>query len=288
MSEAETDPIPEEEQVQEDLFEEEQQQSEPEPQISEAEKLARSNGWLPKDEFTGDEADWRDFHEFNRHGELIGALREARASERRARQAAEESLARNNQFHEQQNKVLRGQIEGLQSQLKEAIRDGDVESATAIQQSIDTTREAIQEPVETTTHNMDEAQAIIGEWNAKNAWIDEDTPKAAYAKAQFTRFIQDNSTTFNGTPTQMIERAIAHVDASVEKEFSEQQTNPNRERSGKYVRGRTAQRASKAPSLTMNDLTREEMGVWQAQSGSYKDEAEFLSVVADARKGVDQ
>lgn len=252
--------------------------------ISAAEEKARKTGWVPEDEYEGEPDTWRDIREYNTFGDLRQETRKAQAEARQAREAAEQSLIRNNQFRENQNKMLKGQIEALKKQRDDAIDSADRDEANRIDGEIRSAEGAIDDaqPVAPPPVDASAAVSVLEEFNADNPWLNENTPKAVYAKAEFSRHIDEQRGNFTD-PEQLVRSAINMMNSSLKREYPDE--NPNRKKGAKFAAGKTT--ANKGPSsLQMSDLSREEMGMWQSMGSFYKDEAEFLNAVIDSRKGV--
>lgn len=251
------------------------------PEVSEAETKARADGWRPLEEFNGEPDDWRDVKEFNTHGELIGALRSARNEARSAKTQADKALERNNQFRDTQNRILTGQISELEAKLKGAVELADVPEVQRIQSQIDDARESITQ-IPPAAPELSGATRAIEEFNAAHPWINETSPQADFGKAEFERFLVEQSASYTD-PALLVKAALNHMESSVQAQFPK--VNENRQKASKFSRGRGA-KSKTNNGLSMNDLSREEMGVWDAMQDSYKDEAEFLTTVANSRKGV--
>jgi hypothetical protein len=261
----------------------------PEPEISSDELQARNNGWLPQEEYDGDPDHWRSAQAYNERGEMIGSVRAAQKTAQEAQTRADKALERNNQFHKMQNDMQTRRIDDLERQLKETVAVGDTAGFERIQEQIKVEQSQvipIPEPEAPPEVDVSEGSKLIEEWNAQNPWIAEHSPEASFAKAEFDRYLQQNNTP-DKDPTILIKGAIAAVEHIMEKQFSETPApNENRFRPSKFTRGKMGRKSTRA--LTMADLNRDEMGVWQAQSSAYKNEEEFLDVVANARRGIAQ
>ncbi len=259
-----------------------------ESEQSPAELEARSNGWKPEDEYDGDPNLWRSAEAFNERGEMIGSVRAAKKQAEDASARADQALARNNQFHQMQNNMQIKRIEELERQLKETVVDGDTASFERIREQIKAEQSQfipVPEPEAAPLPDMTEASNLIETWNAQNPWINEHTPESSFAKAEFERYLQHNNKPGKDVNI-LIKGAINAMEYAMDKQFTESPAaNENRVRPSKFSRGKIG-RKSAGRSLTMADLNRDEMGVWQAQASAYKNEDEFLAAVADSRKGV--
>jgi len=271
--------------IEDDHNEGEQVSEHDEPEYSDAEAKARAGGWRPQDEWEGDPEDWVSHKEFNRVGELMSSIKDAKAEARAAKQQADEQMSRLNQFHESQNKILRAKLAELKSGRTEAINLADVDEANRIQDQIDETEYAL-----AVSENVPKPQPpaqkhhLISGWEAKNEWINNpDSAKTVYANAKFVQLLQDPILAQGASSTdEVVERALVELDKVVAKEFPA--VNTNRNKAPSNVRGRPSGKKGQSNQLTMDDLTRDELNMYQEMGDIYKNQDEFLAVVADSRK----
>jgi hypothetical protein len=261
-----------------------------EPPMSGEEERARHDGWVPQAEFKGNPDEWRSAQAYNDRGVLIGSVRAAQKTATDAQARADKALERNNIFHQQQNDMQKKRIDDLERRLKATVEVGDTAEFERIDAEIKAEKANYVpvEPIEETPPpqvDRSEAVSLVEEWNAENPWIKEHSPEAAFAKAEFERYMQQNNTP-GKDPTILMKGAIAAVEHAMDRgDHDNQSINENRSRPSKFSRGRRGAGRSTG-TLTMADLDRGEMGVWRAQQSAYANEEEFLAVVADARRGV--
>jgi hypothetical protein len=223
------------------------------------EEKAAASGWKPFEEYVeggGDPAKWRTADAYNLYGEMVGTIKR---QEQDFNQRTE-GLVKYTQAQ------LAVQREQLLAQRDAAIESGNKAEVHKLDKQLEQTNIQV---TPTTTHGV----VTLNEWNAKNAWITEDTPKANHAHAVFNRAIQSGAT---------IETAISKVETEIAKHFPTVKPKahvPETERG----RGSVGFKGKQA-ALTMGDLTQQEAAIFRAMPNAWKSEKEFLQAVADDRK----
>lgn len=222
------------------------------------EEKASASGWKPFDEYVssgGDPTKWKTADAFNVYGEMIGTIRKTQ----------KEFDQRLEGVHKLSQAQLAAERARLQAERDNAIDDGDKSKVHALDKQINSLNVA---PVPQSNSELDE-------WNAKNPWIFEDSPKTDRAHSIFTRTVNAGKS---------VSEAIAAVEADIAKHFS---PKPQQQRAHipESEKGRgSAGFGKKTSALTMSDLTREEQAAYHHLPGAWKDEKEFLQAVADDRK----
>lgn len=259
--------------------------AQPDDFVSADEEKARADGWVPQEEYEGNH--WRSAEDYNDRGDMINSVRAAKKQAEEAQAHADKALERNNQFHHMQNEMQIKRIDDLERQLKDTVEVGDTAGFDRIQSQIKDEQQnfiPVPEPEAPPRVDVSEGTRLIEKWNAENPWISEHSPEASFAKAEFERYLQQNNTP-GKDPNILVTGAIAQVEHAMGRQFPDESgVNENRHKPSKFSHGRMGSRGTR--SLSMDDLTREEMGVWNSQKDAYKDPEEFLSIVANSRKGV--
>lgn len=230
------------------------------------EDKARSGGWRPIDEWDGKTEDWVDPRDFNARQGLIGDLRGYK------RQVAgfATRIENLNQAHAGQMEILRKELIDARD---EAIMEGGshgLEIAKNKQFQIDSLS---QQPAFTAPQGVDPVQA---EWESRNSWINENTPRANHGKAIWAQLSEQ------GTHTPAT--AIPILEAEMAKAFpSSARSKPEVAETERGSKTRGFRRSS--GKLTMSDLTREEQSMIDAMPGAWdgKTETEILQAVKDSR-----
>ena len=235
----------------------------PEAYQSKQEDVARKGGWRPFDEWVesgGDPDQWRTAGEFNVRGEFIGKLKEKDRE-------IEERLRGVNAIHQAQMKTM---LADLNSRRDRAIEDGSVKAVKAIDKEINELM--MVQPIPTPQIDPRLSDPSLDDWNARNTWVNEQTPKATLARALFQEKFAA------GWSTKAI---LQHVNMEVGRAYPDTTSKATIADSEK-PRSTGFRKSEKA--VTMSDLTPEEIKWRQALPGAWKDDASFLKAVADARK----
>ena len=224
------------------------------------EDIARKGGWRPKDEWEGDESEWRSAEVFNERGDWI---KKHKAQETRI----DELESSFNQRLEASNKLHKIQLETQKNELirkrDDAIDLADRSLANGYQNELDALNVA---PAPSSQ------EASVEAWNARNPWIYQAGPKSAYAQSQLNHYLQNGNS---------IDTALSAVDADLAREFPA--VNPGRDLQPTPEGGTKPGGKRQARSLTMADLTSEEQSIYKNMPGTWSSEAEFLKAVSDSR-----
>jgi hypothetical protein len=223
------------------------------------EDKAAASGWKPFDEYVesgGDPAKWRTADAYNLYGEMVGTIKR---QEQDFNQRTE-GLVKYTQAQ------LQIQREQLLAQRDAAIEAGDKAQVHKLDKQLDQTNVQV---APTTTHGT----VLLEEWNSKNQWINDGSPKASHAHATFARALQQGAT---------IQDAISRVDAEISKHYPARQAKAHIPE-GERGRGSVGFKG-KSAALTMGDLTQQESAIFRAMPNAWKSEKEFLQAVADDRK----
>jgi hypothetical protein len=200
----------------------EEQQSEQKVEFSAVEQEALSQGWVPKEEFQGEEHKWVDAGEFMRRGELFTKIDHQSRELKEVRKALQG-------FKEHYTKVketeYQNALRDLKNQYKLANREGDFEKADKLEVEIETVeKEAsiVKQEVEVAT----QASAIhpdFAAWVGRNTWYQAQPHMKTFADIKGLEFANQGM-----TPGEVLKK----VEAEVRKEFPGKFNNPNRERPG--------------------------------------------------------
>lgn len=220
------------------------------------EEKASSNGWKDFDEYVsegGEPGKWKTADAYNIYGELVGTIKQ---NKRDFEQRIEN-------VHKLSQAQIAAERTRLYAERDQAIDDGNKAAVHALDKQLNTLNVA---PVAQTNTDLDE-------WNSRNEWIFEDSPKSDRAKSVFGRAVASGKS---------VSQAIAEVESDIRKSFaapSKPGNIPEAER-GKGSAGF----GKKSATITMGDLTRDEKLAYQAMPHAWKSEKEFLQAVLDDRK----
>jgi len=280
---------------------EEQKQfvDEQQEEYSETERQAMSMGWVPKENWRGDPDDWTSAKRFVQTGELMQANRRLHQKVDSLENNFNARLQGQQKLHEAQLKMT---IKKLEEEKYNAAELGDREKYNEIDQEIRVLKEGDSEPYAETQqeyappapietepkqspngvdqevlyHNLMN-HPVVKTWRNKNPWIEQQSPKSAYAEREFIQYVQKNINNPNAT----VEEALSHVDDVVRRQFNTEAPQHSRA-SMSEKRGGPTRRQS--PRLTMSELTREEKLIWQTMGKSWKNQEQFLQAVKDNRE----
>jgi hypothetical protein len=168
------------------------------PEVDAVEQEARSQGWVGKEEFRGNETDWVDAETFVRRGKeimpvlrknnekLLQRLAKAEKDAEEARNVAKEFQKFQKDNYERKVQELGAELAQLKQAKKEAISVGDGERAVAIDDQIDEVKEQqaaarveANRPTERAPDNT--ADPALNEWLGKNTWFGTDHRKTGIA-----------------------------------------------------------------------------------------------------------
>lgn len=252
-------------------------------QISESELQARTLGWKPKEDFSGDPEDWNTHRGFLKNREIIENNKSLRSDMDRMSHDFNQRLDGVNRLHEQS---LKQKVEELKTKRDSAAQEADMDTYREANKQLDelektdvsreTTTQPSQQDVMVGIVNHPTTQAFIND----NQWIKGNDAKAVYGQKVFTDWISANA----NNPGAILEDGLEHVKQLVNQQFK--QTNPNLDNAQQMSeRGQGNRKTQQRNSLTMDDLDPAERGIWRSMGSTWKDQADFLQAVADARKG---
>lgn len=160
----------------------------------EVEKNARHFGWVSKEEFRGNEADWVDAETFEKRGKEINPILRANNDRLKKelevtrdkhdkeiaelRAATEEFKTFQKESYERKQKQLQDELLSLKDQRKEAIREGDADLVIEIEDRIEEVKDArssqkepvaiprVEEPVK--------LDPSLSNWIEDNKWFGND------------------------------------------------------------------------------------------------------------------
>jgi hypothetical protein len=187
------------------------------------EDQAKDQGWVPKDEFQGDETKWVDAGEFIRRGELFKKIDQVN----KVAKNAERQLV---EFKKHYAKVKQTEFDNalatLKAERRAAKRDGDFDREELLETQIELVekdKETTLAEVNASTGQEVEVHPEVAQWVEKNKWYNEDLPMKAYAD---TVAQQLNKQGISGPAL------LKGIEEEIRKVFPNKFTNPNRQRPG--------------------------------------------------------
>lgn len=186
------------------------------------EDQAREQGWVPKEDFQGEEHKWVEPGEFIRRGELFKKIDQV---SRTAKQA-EQTLAQfKSHYLKMQDIANKNALEALKRERKEARDQGDFDKVDSIEEQMDEVKaNAVASKEEINKANeVPEVYPEVQAWVDRNSWYSTDTRMKAYADTVAAELSSQ------GTKGKFL---LDGIDAEIRKAFPAKFTNPNRERPG--------------------------------------------------------
>jgi hypothetical protein len=182
------------------------------PELSEAEKIAAEQGWVPKNQWKGNPDDWRPAKEFNDRGELFTRIK-AQSKELQELRHAMTFLTE--QQKKQFDAGFQQAVRDLKTARDAALQEGDVFKAQQITDKLDDVKDqhraqqaALVKPAPVTP----EPSPTFRAWFEQNSWYTKDKVLTKYADAVGYEYKTENP---ESTEADM----LAHVAKNVKKEF---------------------------------------------------------------------
>lgn len=234
------------------------------PEISPAEQEARSQGWVPKDEFNGEDHKWVDAGEFLRRGELFGKIE----SQNKELKSIRETLAQFKDHHSKvQEAAYKKAITDLKAKKKEALVEGDADLVIEVDEQLADVKQ--QQALQQSQARQPEPQQEHPEFVAfkqKNGWYDSSKPMRSWADARGMELASEGK-----SPSEVLRQ----VEREVREEFKHKFTNPNREKAG-AVESTTTRQGSKSESYEPTDQERN-LATKFVKSGLFKNTQEYYA-----------
>ena len=223
------------------------------PELSPTEQKAMESGWVPKEEFQGDEHKWVDAGEFLRRGELFKKIEDQGKQLKDVRSALNELKKLNSQVQEVEYKRA---LETLKAQKKAALEDGDADAVIAVDDRIDMVKEqqkALQQAPAPSEDGQEHPEFVA--WTEQNNWYKTSTPMKAFADA-----LGQELRAAGNSPSQVLKK----VAEEVRKEFPNKFRNPNQDKPG-AVEGGSGRGVSSTAKFTLSDEERSVMNKFVRQ-----------------------
>lgn len=199
------------------------QEQNPTPEPTSNEVEARSSGWVPKEEYTGDENKWVDADEFIRRGPLFEKINNTSRELKEVRKALDQLKVHHASVKETAYKEA---LASLKVAKREAFIDGDPDKIIDIDEQIAAVKDQQRQFEHTRATEVEAAAAAdihpeFAAWTNRNTWYNTSKPMKAYADA-----LGIDLRATGLSPTDVLKR----VEIEVKKEFPSKFQNPNRDR----------------------------------------------------------
>ena len=215
--------------------------------VSESEKKAMQFGWKPRDEFEGDEGEWKPAKAFLEYGDMVGKIREL--------EKTIDALVKHNANIEETTRER--VIEELKQKQRDAVEIGDIDS---VHQITDKIAEMKYKPA-----NMPPADNMPPEvrefLNRNGNWYNSTTADNAAMSAYAIK--RDNELLLSHPNTTMGERLLM-VENDVKKTFAHKFNNPAQERPQVVTAPSREASPSSKKTYGVSDLTPEQRRVFEA------------------------
>lgn len=217
------------------------QEPENTPAPTELESKAASQGWVPKEEWSGDPEQWRPAKEFLDRGELFKKIDDQNRTIKEFQKTLNEFSKHHAKVRESEYKRA---IEDLKAQKKEALIEGNADAVVDIDDKLELVREAQRSaPTPQVPAAPAESNPIFVNWVERNNWYHNQPAMRAYA---------DRLGNELGSQGKSPNEILAEVEREVKKEFAHKFNNPNRDKPG-AVEGSTNKGGGKRDTFTLSD-----------------------------------
>jgi hypothetical protein len=190
-----------------------------EPQLTEIEQKASAEGWVPKDKWEGDPAEWRDAQSFVDRGQLFKKIED----QNRTIKDFKRALAELQTHHAKVREVeYQRALDTLKAQKKQALEDGDADGVVNIDDKIAAVRDA-QKQIQNVPQPSTEPAPQFVEWADRNKWYNTDEDARAYADGI------GRSLAMKGMSPDDV---LKEVEVRVKKNFPQLFRNPNKDKPG--------------------------------------------------------
>jgi hypothetical protein len=239
------------------------------PETSPVEQEARSQGWVPKEDFNGEEHKWVDAGEFLRRGELFGKIE----SQNKELKSIRETLAQFKDHHSKvQEAAYKKAVADLKAKKKEALLEGDADLVIEVDEQLADVKQAQQ--IQQTQARQPEPQTEHPEFVAfkqKNGWYDNNKPMRSWADARGMELASEGK-----SPSEVLRT----VEREVREEFKHKFENPNRAKAGAVESTPTRQSSKGNAAYEPTDMERN-LAKKFVKSGLFKTEQDYYADLRD-------
>lgn len=211
---------------------------------SKVQEEALSQGWVPKEEFDGDEERWVDAGEFVRRGELFRKIESQSKELKDVKRALNELAKHNSKVREVEYARA---VDALKQQKKTALSEGDADRVVEIDDQLDLVKD---QQKQLSQQKLQEVQQEIinpelTNWINKNGWYETDKKMRAYADTIGVQLHQDGL-----SPTEV----LREVEKEVKERFKEKFRNPNRDKPGAVEGASVRSTRSSSAEMELSDV----------------------------------
>jgi hypothetical protein len=241
-----------------------------EPEKVDYEKIAKSKGWKPKDEFSGEA--WIGAEEFVKREPLFEKIKGLKSEIKTVHTSNEEmkQLVRTmtETYVKDRDVAVKRAIDDLKAQKKEAIEVGDVAKVEKIDEQIEA-----QKQVKVDIPKQAEVRPEITTWIGKNKWFDENPKLQKFAISFNKAYTADNT---EASLAEVLEETEKAVKLRYPEEFK---SNAARQESASPVDTPSSESKGKVKGYGRDRLVNDEQRMIYDQckkNGVYTDMTEYV------------
>lgn len=212
------------------------------------EEQAMESGWVPKDQYKGEEHKWVDAGEFLRRGELFKKIEDQSKQLKDVRTALNEMKKLHSQVREVEYKNA---LAALKEQKKQALLDGDADAVIDVDERIDMVKGEVAQLKAEPVIQEPQIHPEFESWVNQNNWYQSSAPMRAFADA-----LGKDLAGAGNSPSEVLRK----VAAEVRKEFPHKFQNPNRDKPGAVEAGRNS--GTSSSKFVMSDDERRVMNTF--------------------------
>ena len=181
------------------------------------EQKAYDEGWRPKEEWNGEEDDWKDAKTYIRDGELFKKIDAIKQENRNLKKSVS---ALKTHYEKVKETEYKRALDELKNQKKAALREGDGETAVAIEEKIEEVQQDMQQ-AHVAAQQIEvepEVHPDFSNWVDRNRWYNDRPEMRDFADSIGIAFKKAN-------PTRSPKEVLDYVADRVTKAYPEQFKN---------------------------------------------------------------
>jgi len=234
------------------------------PEISPVEQEARAQGWVPKDDFNGEEHKWVDAGEFLRRGELFGKIE----SQNKELKAIRETLAQFKDHHSKvQEAAYKRALQDLKDKKKEALLDGNADLVIEVDEQladVKAQQQQIQSQATAQPEQVEHPEFVA--FRNNNQWYDRTPTMRGWADGRGLELRAEGK-----SPSEILRT----IEREVKQQFPTKFENPNRSKANAVESG--AQRGSSGRGAYQPSEIEERMATKFVKEGLFKNKQEYYA-----------
>lgn len=231
-------------------------------QSNPVEDQAREQGWVPKEDFKGEEHKWVDAGEFLRRGELFGKIE----SQNKELKAIRETLAQFKDHHSKtQETAYKKALADLKAKKKEALIEGDADLVIEVDEQLaDIKQEQARIAAQPAQASANEDHPEFVAFKQKNSWYENTYPMRRWADARGEELAREGR-----SPSDVLRT----IEREVREEFPKRFENPNRSRASGVEN--SPQRGSTSKAAYQPSEIEEKLATKFVREGLFKSKQEY-------------